>query len=79
MPGVDRLGGRLQRDARSPSPACIEPAGVSASTGVGDELRRMFDDVVSSPMPKSMLDLCEALEDAFRRGDLRGGERAKDA
>lgn len=31
----------------------------------------MYDDIVVSPMPQSLLDLCDALEDAFHRGDLQ--------
>ena len=40
------------------------------AVGVGDELRRMYDSLVSDPMPPGLVDLCDALEDAFRRGAL---------
>ena len=77
---MDRLGCRLQREIRPPSPVSASPLHVPALAegGVGDELRRMFDDVVSSPMPQSMIDLCDALEDAFRRGELKGCGAARD-
>jgi hypothetical protein len=49
----------------------VEPdRAVTLEGAVGDGLRRMFDDLVSDPMPKGMVDLCDALEDAFRRGEL---------
>ncbi len=39
--------------------------------GVGDGLRRMFDDVVAAPVPSSLITLCDALESAFERACVR--------
>ena len=53
------------------------PAGVQDA--VGDGLRRMFDDVLAAPMPRSLIDLCDALEDAFSRDNpaASGGSRTR--
>ena len=33
----------------------------------------MFDDLTREPMPDGLVNLCDKLEEAFRRGDLYGG------
>lgn len=70
-----RLGVRVE--SSRPSSPSTQICGSVPPDGVGDGLRRMFDDVVAAPMPSTLLDLCEALEDAFHRGALsacRGGK-----
>jgi hypothetical protein len=37
---------------------------------LGDDLKSMFDTITSGPMPERLLQLADALEEAFRRGDL---------
>ena len=61
------MGVRLQP---SPSTPAAPPPSAPAADAVGDGLRRMFDDVVAAPMPHSLVALCDALEDAFNRGEL---------
>lgn len=41
------------------------------------DLRRMFDDLTHEPLPKGLVDLCDQLEDAFRRGELQRGPSAR--
>jgi hypothetical protein len=41
---------------------------------MGDELKQMFGALTAGPMPDRMLQLTEALEEAFRRGDLFDGD-----
>jgi hypothetical protein len=37
---------------------------------IGDELKVMFGALTAGPMPDRMVQLADALEEAFRRGDL---------
>ena len=37
---------------------------------IGDQLKGMFDRLTSGPMPKRLIDLADALEEAFQRGEL---------
>ena len=37
---------------------------------LGDQLKRMFGDVTAGPMPDRLLELADALEEAFQRGEL---------
>ncbi len=62
-----RLGGRSESSRLEISSLQQSP---DAAAAVGDGLRRMFDEVVAAPMPSSLIELCDALEDAFRRGEL---------
>jgi hypothetical protein len=53
-------------------PAAME---LTPSVGIdrgalGDELKSMFDTLISGPMPDRLLQLADALEEAFTRGDL---------
>lgn len=48
------------------------------TAAVGDELRRMFDSLASDPMPDRLVSLCDALEDAFQRGQLFPGGCKRD-
>ena len=45
---------------------------------LGDELKGMFDILCDGPMPKRLLDLADALEEAFQRGDLHAAPCARD-
>ncbi len=71
-----RLGSARYADGRvtdlgfgvEPPHPCLQAP--PASAAVGDGLRRLFDDVVAAPMPNSLIDLCDALDDAFRSGKL---------
>ncbi len=70
------MGVRFQSSPNAPPPP--PPQVVDAADPVGDGLRRMFGDVVAAPMPSSLIELCEALEDAFNRGELsRGSPRRR--
>ncbi len=51
----------------SPAPG---PAGDPAEQRLGQDLRSMFDNLTSGPMPDRLLQLADALEEAFQRGDL---------
>jgi hypothetical protein len=46
------------------------PLGSNDRRVIGDELKTMFDAITSGPMPERLLQLADALEEAFRRGDL---------
>jgi hypothetical protein len=37
---------------------------------LGDELKTMFDSLTNGPLPDRLLQLADALEEAFNRGDL---------
>ena len=37
---------------------------------LGDELKQMFGDLTAGPMPDRMVQLADALEEAFLRGEL---------
>ena len=37
---------------------------------LGDQLKRMFGEVSADPMPSRLLELADALEEAFQRGEL---------
>ena len=37
---------------------------------LGCELKSMFENLTSGPMPEHLLQLADALEDAFQRGEL---------
>ena len=37
---------------------------------LGDQLKGLFDNGAQGPMPKRLIDLADALEDAFQRGEL---------
>lgn len=37
---------------------------------LGDQLKGLFDRISAGPMPKRLIDLADALEEAFRRGEL---------
>ena len=37
---------------------------------LGDELKQMFGDLTAGPLPDRMVQLADALEEAFRRGEL---------
>lgn len=52
-----------------------EPAAGAASLHVaqpelGDQLKAMFGEMSSGPMPSRLLELADQLEEAFQRGDL---------
>ena len=68
-----RLGARLE-----PSDAASIPPHAASPDVVGDGLRRMFDDVLAAPMPRSLVELCDALEDAFGRSRPAGAKRKTD-
>ena len=56
---------------RSESAPTARPPEVGACAGeLGDQLKGMFDRVVTGPMPARLLDLADRLEEAFQRGDL---------
>ena len=44
---------------------------------VGDQLKVVFGEVASEPMPDRLRQLAEALEDALQRGELAPGARPK--
>ena len=64
-----RMAAGLRPDA--PAPAA------SDCPAVGADLRRLFDDVTREPMPPRLVDLCDRLEDAFRRGELYGRAQSR--
>ena len=37
---------------------------------LGDELKQMFGNLTAGPLPDRMVQLADALEEAFRRGEL---------
>ena len=37
---------------------------------LGDQLKCMFGELTSGPLPPRLVDLADALEEAFQRGDL---------
>lgn len=39
---------------------------------LGEQLKGMFDHFSSDPMPDRLVSLADALEEAFRRGELHG-------
>ena len=53
----------------SPCAARLPEPGVCAGE-LGDQLKGMFDRVVTGPMPARLLDLADRLEEAFQRGEL---------
>lgn len=48
----------------------IAPTATLDRHALGDELKSMFDTLTSGPMPDRLLQLADALEEAFMRGDL---------
>ena len=53
-------------------PASYDPRGdaAPASQRIGADLKTMFDNLTAGPMPERLLQLADALEDAFQRGEL---------
>lgn len=37
---------------------------------LGDDLKQMFGDLTAGPLPDRMVQLADALEEAFRKGEL---------
>lgn len=57
----------IERQSRLPQPqASID----TPSVEIGDQLKCMFDHLTDGPMPRRLLDLADALEEAFQRGEL---------
>jgi hypothetical protein len=47
------------------------PLGASpAQARIGDELKTMFDTLTAGPLPDRLVQLADALDEAFRRGEL---------
>lgn len=44
----------------------------AANPELGDRLKSMFGEMSSGPMPPSLLELADRLEEAFQRGELFG-------
>ena len=42
----------------------------TAQPEIGDQLKRMFGDMTAGPLPDRLVDLADALEEAFQRGEL---------
>ncbi len=59
----------------SPSPqiARDRPAEVAVEGALCDKLKTYYDRLALDPVPDSLLQLTEALDAAFERGDLRCG------
>lgn len=53
-------------------PASVEARFPSEPPGqrLGQDLKTMFDNLTAGPMPDRLLQLADALEEAFQRGDL---------
>ncbi len=45
-------------------------AGPAAQAQLGCELKTMFDSLTAGPLPDRLVQLADALEEAFRRGEL---------
>ena len=43
---------------------------LNAAPELGDQLKIMFGDMTAGPMPSRLLELADALEAAFQRGEL---------
>ena len=59
-------------DAYRPQPGS-EPGVIAAlnpAPELGDQLKRMFGDMTAGPMPSRLVELADALEAAFQRGEL---------
>ena len=44
---------------------------------LGHELKCMFDTLTAGPLPERLIQLADALEDAFRRGELFDDRRGE--
>ncbi len=46
------------------------PLSTLRSDQLGDDLKQMFGQLTAGPLPDRIVQLADALEEAFRRGDL---------
>jgi hypothetical protein len=53
-----------------PAPFAPEWVAYPPQERMGAELKTMFESLTAGPMPDRLLQLADALEDAFQRGDL---------
>jgi hypothetical protein len=54
-------------------------AGDPVQERLGCELKTMFDNLTAGPLPDRLVQLADALEEAFRRGELSGPRSRTDA
>lgn len=68
--------GKLWSEGREFQSAPVQPRIFDTPTPgpLGDELKGMFDLMCDGPMPKRLIDLADALEEAFRRGELHAAQ-----
>ena len=73
------MGKLWSGEYESRRPAAVEPRVFDTPTPgpLGDELKGMFDLICDGPMPKRLVDLADALEAAFQRGELHAEPCAK--